>query len=1134
LREGQKEETDVPTYTGTSGNNTINGSNGDDWINGLGGNDILNGGNGNDNIDGGTGNDTIDGGNGNDTIAGGDGNDTIAGGNGNDSIDGGSGNDNIVGDNGDDWISGGDGNDTVTGGNGNDIILGGAGNDTLTGGNGDDDFTGGGGDDIINGDNGFDVARYTGSISDYTFFNSGGYLHIVHLGGAGANGHDQVKGVERLIFADRVIDIGSGHNKPVAVDDHVSINEDAGTYSSGAASVKNNDFDFDGDALTVTPGVFVGAYGTLTLNANGTYSYTLSASAQALAQGQNATDSFNYIVSDNDGSDTGTLVFHIAGLNDAPTANPDSVSTEENLAILIDVLANDDDVDNGAVLTVTAASAPPGQGSASVVSNQVAFDPGADFDYLAVGESVDVVVAYDIEDEHGAPASSTVTITVTGTNDGPVANPDSDTTDENGTILIDVLANDTDIDNGAVLTVIAASAPPGQGSASVVANQVEFDPGADFDYLAVGESVDVVVTYDIEDEHGAATSSTIAITITGTNDGPVANPDSDTTSENAILVVDVLANDTDVDNGAVLTLIAASAPPGQGTATFSATQVEFDPGSDFDYLAAGETAVVVLTYTIEDEYGSQSSSTVTVTIEGRDEGTTTAGTEDDDVLVGTGGDDTIDGLGGSDQIFGLAGDDQLNGGDGFDLLVGGDDNDILNGGNNDDTLFGGDGNDQLFGQADNDNLSGENGDDQLSGGDGDDALTGDDGDDTLDGGDGDDSLSGGAGTNELSGGGGNDFIVADSTDGAQTIDGGDGDDTIVHYYRHNASTITTGTGSDTIELAYADQGTAAIVVTDFTAGAGGDMFRLSGADGALLGLLMGWDGSSNPFGSGFLRLQQSGADTLLQWDQNGTTGGATWETLAVFQNTDAGDFTEANFVPGYDPDGSAPTGQTIIGTEDDEVLVGTIGGDTIDALGGNDQVFGLAGADQINGGDGFDLLVGDADNDVLDGGNNDDSLYGGDGNDQLFGQADNDNLSGENGDDQLSGGDGNDTLTGGDGDDTLYGGAGEDFLIGGAGADTFSFQSALDGPDGIFDFTSGTDKIEVSASDFGGGLTAGGTVSLVSGADPTASAATGQFLFDTDDGRLLWDADGTGGGDAVLIATLSDIPSLTTSDFAVI
>ena len=340
-------------------------------------------------------------------------------------------------------------------------------------------------------------------------------------------------------------------------------------------------------------------------------------------------------------------------------------------------------------------------------------------------------------------------------------------------------------------------------------------------------------------------------------------------------------------------------------------------------------------------------------------------------------------------------------------------------------------------------------------------------------------------------------------------------------------------------------GTAAITVTDFTAGAGGDMFRLSGDDGALLSLLSGWDGSSNPFGSGFLRLQQSGADTLLQWDQDGTAGGANWETLVVFQNTDADDFTDANFVPGYDPDGSAPAGETITGTEDDDTLTGTIGDDTINALGGDDIVFGgWPAPTSINGGDGFDFLNGEADDDIIEGGNDDDFLSGGDGNDQLFGQAGNDmprsarmattSCRAATAIDSLDGGDGDDTLDGGDGDDFLSGGSGSDVLTGGAGADIFAFQSASDGPDEITDFVSGTDQIQVSASGFGGGLIAGGTVSLVSGSDPTASGATGQFLFDTDDGRLLWDADGTGSGAAVLIATFSNVPPLAASDFIVI
>ena len=180
-----------------------------------------------------------------------------------------SGDDVLSGGNGKDTIYGGDGDDVITGGNGVDNLFGDAGNDTLTGDNGADNLTGGADDDTLDGALGFDTAYYSGNIGEYSFFTSAGYLHIVHQGGAGADGHDQVRNVERLVFADRVIDIGSGANAPVAGDDHVFIDEDTGTHSSGAGSVLDNDFDFDGDALTVTGGTFTGTYGTLTLNADG-------------------------------------------------------------------------------------------------------------------------------------------------------------------------------------------------------------------------------------------------------------------------------------------------------------------------------------------------------------------------------------------------------------------------------------------------------------------------------------------------------------------------------------------------------------------------------------------------------------------------------------------------------------------------------------------------------------------------------------------------------------------------------------------------------------------------------------------------------------------------------------------------
>ncbi|HYD37170.1 MAG TPA: hypothetical protein VEA60_06125, partial [Allosphingosinicella sp.] len=171
---------------------------------------------------------------------------TLTGTNGNDVLDGANGADEIFGLGGDDIIYGGNGADGT--------LNGGDGNDQLYGQNGNDHLIGAAGDDLIDGNNGSDTAYYSAMIKEYTFLASAGYLHILHNGGSGADGHDQVIRVERLVFADRVIDLGSGKNKPVAGDDHVFITEDTGTYSSGAASVLDNDFDFDGDAMTVTSG----------------------------------------------------------------------------------------------------------------------------------------------------------------------------------------------------------------------------------------------------------------------------------------------------------------------------------------------------------------------------------------------------------------------------------------------------------------------------------------------------------------------------------------------------------------------------------------------------------------------------------------------------------------------------------------------------------------------------------------------------------------------------------------------------------------------------------------------------------------------------------------------------------------
>jgi Ca2+-binding RTX toxin-like protein len=170
------------------------------------------------------------------------------------------------------------------------------------------------------------------------------------------------------------------------------------------------------------------------------------------------------------------------------------------------------------------------------------------------------------------------------------------------------------------------------------------------------------------------------------------------------------------------------------------------------------------------------------------------------------------------------------------------------------------------------------------------------------------------------------------------------------------------------------------------------------------------------------------------------------------------------------------------------------------------------------------------------------SLVGGAGNELLLGGQFRDHLSGGDGRDVLRGGAGNDTLVGGRGDDQLMGEAGNDRVDGGAGADLFIFAQVTDGADTISGFTPGQDKLVFSAQMFAGGLAPGEVLVtapqtdgnlLVAASDPFAASlnSSSAFLYDAEDGRLWFDPDGSGAQTAVLMATLTSAPALSSSDF---
>ncbi|ESY65250.1 hypothetical protein X742_23230 [Mesorhizobium sp. LNHC232B00] len=181
------------------------------------------------------------------------------------------------------------------------------------------------------------------------------------------------------------------------------------------------------------------------------------------------------------------------------------------------------------------------------------------------------------------------------------------------------------------------------------------------------------------------------------------------------------------------------------------------------------------------------------------------------------------------------------------------------------------------------------------------------------------------------------------------IDSWNGNDVAHLGLQGGTPTLTLGTGTDNLVID-SWNGTASATVTDFVAGPSGEKLDYS----AILNQLIGWDGSSNPFGSGFIQLVQDGADTLFQIDRDGASSNQAYTTLIRFQNTTAADFTAANFNPAYPTDGSIPAGQTIDGTPGDDTLTGGVGPDTINGLAGNDTLSGSAGNDLLDGGDGND------------------------------------------------------------------------------------------------------------------------------------------------------------------------------------
>jgi uncharacterized protein YjiK len=403
---------------------------------------------------------------------------------------------------------------------------------------------------------------------------------------------------------------------PVASDDSASTSEDTPVTIDVAANDTDPNFNLDvSTANTACPSCTLPANGSLVNNGDGTFDYTPNPDFDG-------SDDFVYEICDlGDPSlcDAATVTITISGTNDPPVANDDIASTDEDTALTIDVTANDSDPEGNLDLATVDTGCPsctlPASGSL-VNSGDGTFTYTPDPDFNGSDGFV-----YEICDSD-SPSwcdTATVSITVTGVDDSPVANDDSALTSEDTPVTIDVAANDTDADGDLDVSTVNTTCPscalPGSGSLINKGDGTfDYTPDPSFD------GSDSFV-YEICDGGSPrlCSTATVSITVTGINDPPLANNDSASTDEDTAVTLDVASNDTDPDDNLDVstanTACPSCAPPGNGTLVNNGNGTfNYTPDSNFN----GSDSLV---YEICDS-GSPSfcdTATVSITVSGVDD-----------------------------------------------------------------------------------------------------------------------------------------------------------------------------------------------------------------------------------------------------------------------------------------------------------------------------------------------------------------------------------------------------------------------------------------------------------------------------------------------------------------------------------
>ncbi|NNK92385.1 MAG: tandem-95 repeat protein, partial [Acidimicrobiia bacterium] len=287
-------------------------------------------------------------------------------------------------------------------------------------------------------------------------------------------------------------------------------------------------------------------FGTVIINIDGTVTYVPE-------EGYSGEDSFEYAIADDSGvSAAATVALSVIAANEPPMAEDDAVTTDEDTALIVDVLANDIDEAEFDVAALTIITDPVnGEVEIDAETGTILYTPEPDF------AGVDAF-SYQLVDPEGLTDDAVVTITVEPVNDVPVVEDASVSMAEDGSVTIDAVALASDVDDGIDPSSVSISIPPAFGTAAASPSGIiTYSPNAN------ANGVDGF-SFSVCDLGGACTTATAFVAVTAVNDPPVVpGPGPITVTEDDTFTFDPLAGATDID-GDALSMTSFDAVSGSG------------------------------------------------------------------------------------------------------------------------------------------------------------------------------------------------------------------------------------------------------------------------------------------------------------------------------------------------------------------------------------------------------------------------------------------------------------------------------------------------------------------------------------------------------------------------------------------